>query len=54
MNFDANGPPIRVIQVGLGGFGRSWAQLAHRTARDRDDRRGRSLSGRPGVGSQRA
>ena len=32
MNFDANGPPIRVIQVGLGGFGRSWAQLAHRTS----------------------
>jgi predicted dehydrogenase len=31
MNLDANGPPIRVIQVGLGGFGRSWAQLAHRT-----------------------
>jgi len=31
MNLDDNGPPIRVIQVGLGGFGRSWAQLAHRT-----------------------
>src|SRR6478609_5440991 len=31
MNFDANVPPIKVIQVGLGGFGRSWAQLAHST-----------------------
>ena len=31
MNFDYNGPPIKVIQVGLGGFGRSWAQLAHQT-----------------------
>jgi predicted dehydrogenase len=31
MNFDANVPPVKVIQVGLGGFGRSWAQLTHGT-----------------------
>ena len=31
MNLDANGSPISVIQVGLGGFGRSWAELVHRT-----------------------
>ena len=31
MNLDYNGPSVRVMQVGLGGFGRSWAELAHST-----------------------
>lgn len=31
MNLEYDGPPVTVVQVGLGGFGRSWAELAHNT-----------------------
>ena len=54
MNLDANAPPVKVIQVGLGGFGRSWAQLTHGTNGISMTGAGRSLSRCPGLGSQRA